>query len=1194
VHRIRKSFYSIIRWLCVLNGLLNLLPNAVAQMPIRTLRNQIIVLQSDTLIKDSLSIIPQSFKILNGAYQTGDFYIKNNLILKKNRDTLSPQILHIEYRVLPYLLSMPRRRLDSTQIRPKMVGGIPIEYDYAPDNFSQSDNLFDTKSLNYSGSFARGISVGNAQNLVVNSAFNLQMAGKIAQDLEIAAVITDNQIPLQAEGNTRQLREFDKIFIQIKKKNNTLLVGDYEWARPPSYFMNLYKRGQGGVFTTTTDFDKKGSLHVKTAAAIAKGKFNRYTLPQQEGNQGPYRLAGTAGSSFLIVLSGTEKVYFDGLLLQRGDDADYIMDYNRGEIQFTAKRLVTKDSRIIVEYEFADQNYLRTMYGFESEYKNKKLQLRFNFFSEQDSKNSSGTQNLDSLEKISLRLAGNNAENAVVAGWKKAADGFNRDRIMYKLIDTMVQNVRYSNILIYSTNPDSALYLSTFTPVGQGKGNYIQAPSAANGRVYQWVAPQRDGTLSGNFEPIKPLIAPVRQQLMTFGGDYQIHKNFKVFAELALSNQDKNLFSEFGDSLNVGWAALTGASGEILFGKKEKKDWKFQSEVKYELTTNHFKPLNPYRPAEFTRDWNVSTAATNIAEQIAIANFRLKQNQYFAAEYVFSNFRRGSDYVGEKHTGSTNLNYRGFNLNLSDSRLNTQSTFENTTFERPRLDISKTFKFDNQKLKFINGFKTGFYIEQEHNQRKHIVEDTLLRNSFKYDLKKYYIELPQAKNSSTLTASFSDRKDYFPTKNGFTPLSQVKEFGLNASLTPKKNNQLNWTLTYRNLQVLDSTRTNLKPQETYLGRLDYNFNFLKKVVSGNTFYEIGSGQEQKTEFQYIKVRPGEGQYVWKNRNNDTIPQLDEFEISPFPDQADYVRVTLLTGNFVRTNNVQFNQSLRIEPRFFWSDTAVLKGFAKKWRDGFSRFSTLHAIQINRRVRADALNVSQWNPFELQIPDISLVGLSQNIRNTLIFNRGNPIIDAEIGQSESRNRIVLATGFEERGKTEYFFRPRWNLTSKITFQGFFAKGIQNNRSEAFLNRNYNILFQKIEPQLTWLASSQGKTGRSFRGVFAYKYRYGINSAKIDGESAENHDFSLEFTYNQANTTQLRSKISYISVAYQGAKNIPVEFALLEGLQNGNNYLWQVSLEKTLKRNIQWNIGYEGRRTGNIRIVHVGRAQVRANF
>ncbi|MEO0043211.1 MAG: hypothetical protein RL329_2659, partial [Bacteroidota bacterium] len=1076
---------------------------------------------------------------------------------------------------------------------PKIMGGQPIEYDYSPDNFSTNDPLFDTKSLNYTGSFARGISVGNAQNLVVNSAFNLQMAGKI-QDLEISAVIADNQIPLQAEGNTRQLREFDKIFIQIKKKNNILWVGDFEWARPPSYFMNYYKRGQGGVFSTTTDFEKQGSLRVKTAAAIAKGKFNRYTLPQQEGNQGPYRLAGTAGTAFLIVLSGTEKVYFDGLLLQRGDDADYVMDYNRGEIQFTAKKLVTKDSRIIVEYEFADQNYLRTMYGFESEYKNKKFQLRWSFFSEQDSKNASGTQNLDSLEKRTLRLAGDHPENAAVVGWKRAEDGFNRDRIMYQLVDTMIQNRRYSNILVYTTQPDSALYLATFTPVGQGRGNYIQAPSAANGRIYRWVAPQSDGTRTGDFEPIKPLIAPVQQRLMTLGSDYQIHKNIKVFGELALSHQDKNLFSEFGDSLNVGLAAFLGAQSDILFGKKEKKDWNLQSEIKYERTTAQFKPLSPYRAAEFTRDWNIGMTLSPHAEQIATAHFRLKQQDYFAAEYIFSNYQRGLDYGGMKHFGNTNFHYRGFNIKLSDSRLKTQSSFENTIFERPQADFSKTFKFNNKNFEFINNFKIGFYIEQENNQRKPISQDTLLNSSFNYNLKKYYVELPPTKNGATFIANFTERNDYLPTKTAFTPLSQGKELSLNANLIPKKGNQLNWILTYRNLKVLDSVRTNLKSQETYLGRLDYHFNGFKKSISGNTFYEIGSGQEQKTEYQYIKVRSGEGQYIWKNRNNDTIPQLDEFEISPFPDQANYVRVTLLTGNFVRTNNVQFNQSFRLEPRFWWSDTLVLKGNRQKIRNVLSRFSSLHAFQINRRVRATDTDVSQWNPFELQIPDISLVALSQNIRNTLIFNRGHPVMDIEMGQMNTRNRIVLATGFEERGKIESFLRPRWNLNHQITFQGFFAKGEQSNRSEAFLNRNYTILFEKIEPQLIWLASGKSGVGRSFRGIFAYKYRHGINSAKMNGENATNHDFSLELTYNQANSTQLRGKFSFIDVRYNGVKNIPVEFALLEGLQNGNNYLWQMSLEKTLKRNIQWNFSYEGRKTGIANIVHVGRAQIRANF
>ena len=66
---------------------------------------------------------------------------------------------------------------------------------------------------------------------------------------------------------------------------------------------------------------------------------------------------------------------------------------------------------------------------------------------------------------------------------------FNSDFIMYQLIDSVVNSVGYDSVLVYSTQPDSAIYTARFLEVGQGKGHYIRLQSAANGTVFGWQLP---------------------------------------------------------------------------------------------------------------------------------------------------------------------------------------------------------------------------------------------------------------------------------------------------------------------------------------------------------------------------------------------------------------------------------------------------------------------------------------------------------------------------------------------------------------------------------------------------------------------------------------------------------------------------------------------------------------------------------
>ena len=1197
-------------------SLLVLLP-LLAASQISNLRSKAIPVLGIPQLLDSLTVIPKTVEVKDpktGAVIPPDQYqIENNRITFDSLLLTHHSSLITRFRVLPFDLSAPYARLDST-IFNKGEKDFLIGVPYNP-YADQERPLLPQKGLDYNGNYTRGLSFGNNQNLVLNSQFNLQMAGTLG-DLEILAAITDNSIPLQPEGNTQQLREFDRIFIQISKDENTLVAGDYELGRPNSYFMNYFKKLQGATFSREWSVvspqsgrDKKrkkiGILDTKFSVAAARGKFARNTLAAQEGNQGPYRLEGAEGERFIIVLSGTEKVFVDGALMTRGLDADYVIDYNAGHVTFTNRRLITKDSRIVVEFDYNVLDYQRSLYAFNSELKTDKLRLYLHTYSEQD-----GRQPIDDeFSQIELESLQNAGDDDVILNSIDTVDEFSAFRVLYELRDTLVAGALFEDILVFSNDSEEALYTASFALVGPGNGNYVQdTETPANGRVFKWVGPDpMTGIPLGSFEPVRRLVAPNQLQLYTSGVEFSPSENTNLRAEVALSSFDKNRLSNLSDNDNAGVAATAGVRHIFEFGgvrgtneknqepktknqerktKNQKPNWQLELRADYEFTQQRFKELNPYRPAEFTRDWNVNTGVNDVGitarptdEQLASAGFTLRSPDMGTLDYKFGGFFRDSLYTGTRHFGKYAYLKNGFDVWVQGDLLTTESTGERSDFFRPKVNVTLPVFRDSTGKKY---WRAGIYGERERNSRFTKITngmDTLNRASFYYDIVRAYLESPENERFD-IKMSYQRRLDHAPTISQFSQSTVADEMNVQGSWQQSRNSRLSWNFTYRKLEIEDEELTNLDPAETYLGRLNYNFNLIRGVLQSTTSYEIGSGQERKVEVTYLQVQPGEGTHQWTDRNGDGQVQLDEVEIAPFQDVANAVRVNVFTDDFIRTNNVTFNQSLRLEPKAVWFNKKGIRKF-------LSRFSTQSSLQITRKVK-DAEDVSQWNPFQLDVIDTALVATRSSVYNTLFFNRSNPKFDLQLGQSDNQNKFVQTNGFESRRQQKQFLKGRWNVTRSISFQGTLTFGTDEQGSELLENRNYRIRSLETKPELTFQPSN------NFRTAVTWRYKNSENEIGNGGENATTNDLKWEMVYNQSTATSLRSEFSLVNIAFEGESNSPVGFAFLQGLQNGRNYLWNITLDRQVAKNIRLGITYEGRKTGAANVVHVGRAQVGAVF
>ncbi|HSG67260.1 MAG TPA: hypothetical protein VK994_01040, partial [Bacteroidales bacterium] len=510
-----------------------------------------------------------------------------------------------------------------------------------------------------------------------------------------------------------------------------------------------------------------------------------------------------------------------------------------------------------------------------------------------------------------------------------------------------------------------------------------------------------------------------------------------------------------------------------------------------------------------------------------------------------------------------------FYFRFNGSLLNSKQSFYYTNFMRHKADISK-------KMKWLS---IGLRQEAEYNTFTDVASDSITPASFSWNAWEAYINNPDTA-ANKFGAFYKQRLDKKPRNNALAASTFAREVGANTILSKNPANRISLTVTYRRLEIRDSTITDAEPERVIVGRVEYFLRLFKGAITFNTYYEVGSGLEQKQSFSYLKVPSGEGVYTWIDYNGDGVEQLNEFEVAPFKDQANYLRVFTASNEYVKTYTNQFREGLNLIPAALWANK---KGFLHF----LSRFQNQTMFRVEHKTSSEDLNVA-YNPFirESSIQDTALISMNSSFRNTLYFNKTNPKYGIDLNFLNNRSKAFLVNGFETRSLYTGGINARWNFYGNFTLVAGAEQGRKSSVSDFFSARDFEIDYYQLVPDISY------QSGPELRISLRFRYRDGKNI--MGKEKVIVRDLGAEVNYRLVNKGTLLVKANYINIGFNGEENSPLGFEMLEGLSTGQNGTWNVSYQQNISEHLQFSLMYDGRKAVDTPTVHVGSVQLRAYF
>ncbi|MDQ3020639.1 MAG: hypothetical protein M3R36_08725 [Bacteroidota bacterium] len=1109
-------------------------------------------------------------------YRQGIIHLSKDLFKKYELDTFQVYNLKIEYDVFPYNLKDEYSNFDIITERDS-VSGDTVQIATQKKDFIGS--IFDGTDLEKSGSLFRGVNIGSNRDLSLNSGFRLQLNGKLTDDIEINAALTDETSPIQPEGNTEKLQELDKVFIEIKSNNFIGTIGDINVDFVNTEFMNFKRKIQGAK-----GFSDYGAGNIFVSGAVQRGLYNTNLFGGTDGIQGPYYLIGRDNEINILILSGTEKVYLDGNLMTRGEQADYTIDYGIGSITFTNNRLITSNSRIIVDFEYTDRKYTRTILSGFNQLKllKNKFSLSGYYVNQNDNKDKTVDFTLTEQDKEILTNAGDDKFKATKSGVEyvgiDSATGLGRG--LYVKSDTVINN---TNVIYYKYLPydSNAVYQVIFSFVGQGVGNYIQQSSFQ----YDFA-----GLQQGNFDTIVFIPIPNAYQVGDIKLNYESspRREFVFNLETALSVTDGNKFSSADDNNNNG-VAIFGSLGinKYNFRILGMKMNIFELNVKEKLVNKIFVPLERYNPVEFYREYDIQDTS-KLTEDLHEASLRIAPNSFIDIKGIFGQLLRGTSFnslrtVGEFSLKNDTLNlpdvrYRVDIINADNSLFNTKSRWLRQYGSIGYKKFIGGFSFDNPNVEF----RVDYNMENRRNNIVGSQGDSLLTGSLLFNEVRPRLTLNNFYNLNLYT-EFGFREDNTPV-NGI----MLDESNAYTQTYGVKYGGLNWLSTLLEFAFRKKVYT-----EAFVSDANTNINTLlvnwqtrvepfSSAIQTDLYYNVSSERQAKIEKVFRQVPVGQGNYIYLgDLNQNGLLDENEFALTAFND-GNYIRINLPTSNLFPVTALNTSARIILKPTRYFTVTG---------NDFFSELLRNTSTESYARVEEKTGDLNTDNVYFLNFSTFqndtnSLFG-TQLFQQDINFFEFSPAYSLKLRFIQQNTFNQYVSGNERFFTIQKIAKLKIGLTKDLTTIFDYVNKVDRNDAPVNSVRNRNISSDGVYTDFSYRPVDQIESGFQINFIRATdKYPFIPTQADINQQI-------LRFIYSFTLQGRLQIEIERDEVRLNKI-NFTYPYELTNGRQEGKSILWRALFDYSISKNLQATFNYDGRSEGSRRVIHTGRAEVKAFF